>query len=222
MARREDRRRAIELRLRGKTYSEIKSRLGLSKSTLSVWLNRYPLTNRQLERIKAKRPKQIEKYRQTMAKKRTLRENLAYATASKQWLPLSDRELLLAGIFLYWGEGTKVSPGYLCISNSDPRVIKFAYAWMTKSLMINPQQIHVLLHLYSDMSIETETQYWSNLIDVPLVNFRKPYVKKSTRTGLTYKSFGHGTCNIYTLNSPLKRQIIQSINALSDHYGKIV
>lgn len=222
MARRLDKNKAIRLRLQGKSYSEIKTEISVSKSTLSIWLQPYPLTPNQVARIRNKRPQQIEKFRRTMATRREALQKRAYDDAQKFWLPLSPRELMLAGVFLYWGEGTKVSPGYLCISNCDPRVIKFAYKWMTGSLGIDKKSIHVLLHLYSDMSIEYETKYWSNLLKIPLENFRRPYIKQSTRAGLSYKSFGHGTCNIYTGSTAIKSRVMESINAISDHYSKVI
>lgn len=222
MARKEDRRKAIELRLRGKTYSEIKAELGLSKSTLSDWLHKMPLTAFQIARIKAKIPKRIERFRNTMLNRRLAREKVAYEEAKKFWLPLSKRELLLAGIFLYWGEGTKVSPSYFCISNCDPRVVKFALYWMTTCLGIEKDAVRILLHLYSDMNVKSEISYWSHILNLSAINFRRSYIKSSKLTGLTYKGFGHGTCNIYVSNKKIKDSVIQAINSISNYYTKIV
>ncbi len=222
MARREEREKAIELRIQGKSYSEIKTILGISKSTLSGWLQKYPLTGDQIARIKENRPRQIEKFRQTMTRKREIREKFAYDEAKKNWLPLSDRELQLAGIFLYWGEGTKVSSSYVCISNCDPKVVKFAIYWLVKGLNISPTSIRVLLHLYSDMIIEEEIKFWQEVTNLPLQNFRKPYIKNSTRAGLTYKSFGHGTCNVYTSDVTIKTRILKSIEAISDYHSSLI
>ncbi len=220
MARQEDRRKAIELRLKGFTYSEIRRELGLSKSTLSDWLINYPLTQEQLKKVKAKRGLQIEHYRESCAKRRRLIEEDVYNKQKKIWLPLTKRELFLAGLFLYWGEGTKVL-GAVNISNSDPRVIKFALYWFKKCLKIPADKIRVLVHLYHDMDIEKELDYWSKALELPRTNFVKPYIKASTRAGLTYKGFGHGTCNVTYLKTAVKREIMQGIKAISDYYGKI-
>ncbi|KKP80446.1 MAG: hypothetical protein UR81_C0028G0006, partial [Candidatus Levybacteria bacterium GW2011_GWB1_35_5] len=48
MARVIDRQRAIELRKQGKSYGQIKKQLGIAKSTLSDWLSKYPLSEKQL------------------------------------------------------------------------------------------------------------------------------------------------------------------------------
>ncbi|OGG06789.1 hypothetical protein A2872_00990 [Candidatus Gottesmanbacteria bacterium RIFCSPHIGHO2_01_FULL_42_12] len=221
MARHEDRRKAIELRLRGFTYSEIRKELDLSKSTLSGWLTNYHLTKDQLKRVDKKKELQIEHYRQSCARRRKLIDDEVYNTQKAIWTPLSNRELFLAGLFLYWGEGTKVGSHIINISNSDPRVIKFALFWLKKCIKIPLNKIRVLVHLYSDMDIGRELDYWSKTLGIPRTNFTKPYVKSSTRAGLTYKSFGHGTCNITYLNVQVKREIMQTISAISDFYANI-
>lgn len=222
MAKKEIHKKAIELRLEGKTYSEIKDLLGLSKSTLSDWLKKFPLTKSQINHVKSNIPKRIEKFRNTMARMRVQREQKAYDESKNFWLPLTKREKLLAGIFLYWGEGTKVSPSYLCISNCDPRVIKFTLNWMIDSLEIQKKDVRILLHLYNDMNIQKEINYWSKILGIPLENFRRPYIKTSKLSELTYRGFGHGTCNIYVSNKKIKDKVIRSINAISNHYAKIV
>lgn len=221
MARTEDRKKAIELRLEGKTFTEIKAKLDISKSTLSGWLKGYPLSPEHVKNIYSNRSLWIENYRNTMAKKRALKDKNSYDEQKKFWLPLTHREFLLAGLFLYLGEGTKHGSGYVCISNSNPKVIEFAKLWFTNSLKVPVSKIRVLIHLYSDMQVERELIYWGNILNLPRENFRNPYIKNSTRRGLSYKSYGHGTCNLIISDSKLKRKIMQSINAISDYYSHI-
>ena len=133
MARIEDRRKAIELRKSGKTYSEIRRGLDIPKSTLSNWLSKYPLTKEQLSSIKraTKRNKEIatEKCRFTKQKKREQRLAKVYSRQKKNLLPLSLKEIYLAGLFLYCGEGSKSLKRAVSLSNTDPRLIKFYLFW---------------------------------------------------------------------------------------------
>lgn len=223
MARIQDRQKAIILRQSGKTYGEIRSELGLSKSTLSGWLRNYTLTQDQLvilqESIDKRRYLAREKTSITKKIKRQNKLDLIYTKQKKEWLSLSKRELFLAGLFLYWGEGGKTERGILSISNTDPGVLKFSLLWMIRALNIPKNKIQVMLHLYSDMEIEEATNYWSIALNIPRSQFSKPYIKKSTREALSYKGHGHGTCMLRVFNTELKKKILMSIKVMSDYAG---
>lgn len=216
---------AIKLRFRGCTYSQIKRELNvyLAKSTLSDWLRNLPLSPEQLVLLSKNREHsrdvRIEKLRQTAKNKRLLKLTELFKKQEKKLLPLSGRELLVAGLFLYWGEGSK-HRGRVAISNTDPRVVQFALYWLNKSLKVPKQKISILLHLYSDMDVAKETEFWSKALIIPLEQFKPSYIKKSTREGLSYKGFGHGTCNLICLDSALADRIAMSIKAISEFYGE--
>lgn len=215
MARRLDRQKALRMRKQGKSYGQIKKELGVSKSTLSVWLRNYPLSN---ERIRALQhgDARIEKFRQTMREKVEKRLLLYYEQENKNWLPLSKRELFIAGLFLYWGEGNKANRNTVGVYNTDPTLIKFALRWFTECLEIPASKIRVRLHLYSDMNIEGTTAYWQHLLSLPRSSFGKPYIKKTTRAALDHKGFGHGTCGIVAYNTIVKEKILMAIKAITE------
>lgn len=212
----------IKLRLQGYTFGQIKRELGVAKSTLSGWLRNLPLNERQLELLAENRERAkdlaVERYIETRRRQKLARLKLVFNKQCDELLPLSEKELFLCGLFLYWGEGEK-RHGIISISNTDPRVIKFALYWMTNSLKILREKIRINLHLYKDMSIDEATNFWSNILDIPKVQFNKPYIKKTNREGLTYKSFGHGTCKLYAGSVLLSEKIAMSIKAISDQYG---
>lgn len=222
MARVKLRQQAIDLRKLGKTYSEIRRELGLPKSTLSDWLSKYPLTIDQLKllnkTIKNNKDLSREKYRTTMSFRRESRLKKTYETQKKSLLPLSKRELAIAGLFLYWGEGQKRMSGYIGISNTNPKIIKFSLYWITHSLTVPKEKIKIQLHLYNDMNVSEEIRYWKDELKVATSQFNNPYIKSSTREGLTYKSFGHGTCTLMVSNVLLKERIMMGIEAIADFY----
>lgn len=222
MARFKERRQAFQLRKQGKSYSQIKKELGLSKSTLSLWLRNYPLSKEQIDALRGKSPQRIEKYRQTMQRKREKRLSIFYKEEKKKWLPLSSKELFIAGLFLYWGEGNKVQRSTVSINNTDPSVIKFALYWMIKGLSVPRENITVFLHLYNDMDIEKEINYWSEELKMDKNRFTKPYIKKSRRTDLDQKGYGHGTCGIRVNKTEYKERILMAIKAIGEHYGEKV
>ncbi len=75
------------------------------------------------------------------------------------------------------------------------------------------------LQLYGDMDVMKEQRYWSTILDIPVASFRKPYIKKSTLSGLTYKSgHGHGTCDVIFENVPMKEYITMALKYLREYH----
>ena len=70
MARIKDKSKAIELRKKGMSYSQIKAELGISKSTLSGWLSDMPLSEKRIKELRDFSPMRIERCRNTKMKKR--------------------------------------------------------------------------------------------------------------------------------------------------------
>src|SRR4030042_6260480 len=211
-------RKALMLRKQKKSYSQIKSILGVSKSTLSEWLRAYPLTREEINNLRANNEIRMEKYRQTMKKKRDERFSSYVREEKQKYLPLSKRELLVAGLFLYWGEGNKVSRCTISVNNTDPKLVHFSLYWMLRALNIPLHKIRVYVHLYADMNVQAELKYWSKLLGVPLRYFVKPYIKTSKRSEIDQKGFDHGTCGVRAENTVIKERILAAIQVIEGHY----
>ena len=210
--------RAIELRKMGWSYPETKNELGVSKGSLSLWLRNYPLTPDQLSKYKNDREsRRVENYRNTCERTRQTKLDGYYDQERVRLLPLSKSEMYLAGLMLYWGEGLKANWSTVSFSNTNPKMIVFVKKWLTDCLGVSVDKLVVRLHLYSDMDSSTEHGYWSKLLEIPLTQFRKPYVKQSMRIGISEKGgFGHGTCDLTVHNAVLKKRIIMGIKVISD------
>ena len=210
--------RAIELRKMGWSYPEIKNELGVSKGSLSLWLRNYPLTPDQLSKYKNDREsRRVENYRNTCERTRQTKLDGYYDQERVRLLPLSKSEMYLAGLMLYWGEGLKANWSTVSFSNTNPKMIVFVKKWLTDCLGVSVDKLVVRLHLYSDMDSSTEHGYWGKLLEIPLRQFRKPYVKQSMRIGISEKGgFGHGTCDLTVHNAVLKKRIIMGIKVISD------
>jgi len=218
MARFADREKARSLRAEGKSYSEIQQELGIGKGTLSEWLKDMPLSPEQIRQLRDLSPRRIERFRETMRKKREVSLDIAYERAKKDIGELSSRDLFIAGLYLYWGEGMKVQRSTVGFANTDPAVIKAFLSWMML-MHISADRIYVRLHLYADMDVEKEKQYWSTVLQISTTSFRNPYIKKSTLSGLTYKNgHGHGTCNLIFENVAMKEYITMALKYLREQH----
>lgn len=212
MARIKDKSKAIELRKKGMSYSQIKAKLGIGKSTLSGWLADIPLSEKRIRELRDFSPMRIERCRNTKLKKREKRLDFVYQQVLKDIGKLSKRDLFLAGLFLYWGEGSKTSKYCTALTNTDPVMVRFFIKWVTTCFDIKKSDLDILLHLYQDMNIENATKFWSKELDIPLSQFKKPYIKESKLSGLTYKNgFGKGTCNVRISGRNLAEYVSQAL-----------
>ena len=221
MARLKDREKALILRKQEMSYSQIKKILKVSKSTLSIWLRNYPLSKQRIRELRDQNEQRIERFRQTMREKKEKRLKETYKIQKKLILPLNKRELFLAGLFLYWGEGSKYKLDRISISNTDPSIINFFIRWVNEGLGISKKKMRILLHLYSNMDIDKEMKWWSKILEIPLRQFTHPYIKKTSSERINHKGgFGHGTCNVEIYNVPMAEKILMGLKAISDKYNK--
>lgn len=217
-----DHEKAVALRKQEMSYSQIKNILNISKSTLSGWLKQYPLTKKRISELKDKNEARIEKFRETMRKKRNDRLTTIYQEQKNIIFPITKRELYLCGLFLYWGEGTKSHDAELRITNTDPSMIKFFIYWLEECLKVPKKEMTVYLHLYKDMNINNEISYWSTILNIPTKQFAKPYIKNNSSININHKgSFGHGTCNLKVGSARLSERILMSLKVITDKYGKM-
>ncbi len=212
---------ALELRKKGWSYSAIKSELGIAKSTASAWLNKYPLSHDQLDRLQFHNEHRIESFRATMAKKRQTALDNIYLGERINLLPLSKREEYIAGLMLYWGEGLKRGWGCVSFSNTNPTFIQFAMRWLVDCCGVPKEKLKVRFHYYTDMDVGMENAYWQSLLTLPLSQFRKPYIKDSLRAQINEKGgFGHGTCDLMVYDTSLKERILMGIKVIADNISR--
>ena len=221
MAKRKEKQRAIFLRKAGKSYSQIKQILKVSKSTLSRWLQDYPLPLWRIRELRDQNQVRIENYRETRREKREAVLKEIYVREKKKILPLSNRDMFIGGLLLYLGEGGKTKPYELSLSNTDPATIKIFIYWLTKILQVPRNKLKIKMHFYKDMNIDQKTKFWSRELRIPLSQFNKPYVKKTFYRSITYKrGFGHGTCNVIICDAGLTKRIFMGLQVIRDYFSK--
>ena len=216
MARLKDKQKAIDLRLSGKSYSQIKEVLDVNKSTLSNWLSKYPLSNEKIKELRDWSSKRIEHFRQTMAEKKKDKLEKAFSRAKKDISKLSSRDLFIGGLFLYWGEGSKRDKGGISFTNTNPFMIKFFIKWLEQA-GFKSDSLKVNLHLYSDMDQMEEIKFWSRELKISKDQFRRPYVKDKKSSEISYKNgFGHGTCSVVLEKQEMNDYVLSSLKYLEE------
>jgi hypothetical protein len=87
---------------------------------------------------------------------------------------LSQRDLLITGMALYWAEGSKKETGSgFSFINSDPIMIKSMYKWLIDIMHIKENELIINLAInISHKKREIEIlKFWLNLLDYKLEDF---------------------------------------------------
>ncbi len=208
--------KALEMRAKQMSYSQIKEKLGVSKSTLNYWLKDLPLSKDRIKELRDNSSQRIENFRNTMFQKQKVKLDIAYDKASKDIGKLSKREMFLAGFFLYWAEGGKTGKSAITLTNTNPNMLKFYIEWLGL-LGVKKDKLRMNLHLYSDMDVKREIDFWSKSLGVSKSQFWKPYIKQNLSSSITYKnSYGHGTCSVTYGNKPLFDYVSMGLKKIQD------
>ncbi|MFF4353195.1 hypothetical protein [Streptomyces sp. NPDC001530] len=171
--------RARELRLQGWTYDQIQVELGCSKSSISLWVRDLPKPERRDPTEQAKLAAR-KRWEHELAVRDKERKQTKEA-ATREIGTMTDRDLFVAGVALYWAEGAKDKPydrrETVNFVNSDPGVIQLYLAWLTL-LGVEPErlQYRVMIHITAD--IEGAKRYWADLVGVNVSVFQKTTIKK--------------------------------------------
>ncbi len=64
--------------------------------------------------------------------------------------------------------------------------------------------------------------YWSRELNINKIFFSKPYIKKSKKSDIDQKGFGHGTCGLRVYDTVMKENILMAIRAIGDSFGEKV
>lgn len=198
---------ACKLRKRGLSVKKIAKLLNISTSTASKWVRDIILTIEQLENLRQSSIKGAElgRLRSALLQKGKRLKIIEDSRIKGIELlsNLNERELLVTGLALYWGEGSK-KDRRIEFCNSDPRMIKFFIRWLQSCFGVKIEDLRGYLGI-NETHLKREDivkQYWSELTDIPLVQFRKTFFKK-TANKKVYENFNehYGTLSIRVAKS---------------------
>ncbi|HEY9437533.1 MAG TPA: hypothetical protein VIS29_02565 [Streptomyces sp.] len=171
--------KARELRQQGMTYDQIQVELGCSKSSISLWVRDLPKPEpryTEKERL-ARMNAGLASLRASQDQERLETKRIAQESMGE----LSDRELFIAGVTLYWAEGMK-DKSYsrresLLFINSDPNVIKVYLSWLDL-LGVAQERLHLRVSIHESANVKEAESFWSGLTGVPRADFMKATLKK--------------------------------------------
>jgi len=170
--------RARDLRAHGWTYAEICEELGVARSSVSLWVRDVAVDPTLLEGRRRARLNRNHgaRTRPPNALQRAKAAEIETCRAEgARWVgALSARDLLIAGIALYAGEGAK-RDGAIKFANSDPRMIDLFLRFLRHFFVIDESRMRLRLYLHEGLDIDAANRFWSDLTHIPLSQFHAPY-----------------------------------------------
>jgi hypothetical protein len=174
--------KARYLRLQGLDYEEIVAQLGVSKSSVSLWVRDLPRPPRVAPDECARRTSERMR-RYWTAERRVLAERRAAASAAAaaDIGSLTDREILIAGAVAYWCEGAKNKPhrraDRVTFANSDPELISFFLVFLDVA-GIPRSDLAFQLQIHETADVASAERFWLALTGARPEQFRKTSVKR--------------------------------------------
>ncbi len=201
----EEKRKAISLRQQGESIKDIAKKLHVAPSSISIWVRDVVLTIEQRQRLTRKgySVDAIERRRIVRIGRTKQRHQNLMDSAATMIESISQRELWLIGIALYWGEGGKTNHGAARISNSDPAVIKIMMRFFREICKVPDEKFTCHVHTFSHLNAEKAEKYWSTISGIPRSNFYKTYSKPSIASKNKKDSLPYGTFQIYVNDTKL-------------------
>ncbi len=218
------REQAVQLRLKDElSYSEIRRKLNVSKSTLSYWLRGLPFSEQRIRLLRRqgweKGEASRERFRLAMRKRREEKERQSYEQYLQNFARFPDSAFFLAGLTLYAAEGEKTTTSRIMLANTDVRLLRFFLSWFERYFSISQRQFKAQLHLYENMDIAKEKKFWEDALQFSPRQFMKSQVRIVRKSSFSYReSFRHGTCSLYYGSVEKKRQVMTAIQALFDQF----
>jgi hypothetical protein len=201
-----ERQQARLLRATGLPLAEIASRLGVSRSSVSVWVREVEFQPvPRVTRGRRREPNALQRRRQAEVD-RLLAEGRARIGR------LTEREFLVAGVALYAGEGSK-GDGRLRFANSDPRMILFYCCWLRRFFEIDESRLRVHLYLHEGLDLAATIAYWSALTAIPASQFGKPY-RAMADPSIRHAKHVHGCVTVSYSCSATHRSVMGLVHAL--------
>jgi transcriptional regulator with XRE-family HTH domain len=178
----EVRERARELRGQGLDYEEIAAALGVSKSSVSLWVRDLPRPTRlSYEECRKRAAEGARRYWEAERPVRAAARAATRDAAASQIGPLTEREVLIAGAIAYWCEGGKSKPysrsDRVVFINSDPALIRFFLRFLDVAGAPRAS-LRFRVYIHEKADVEAAQSFWQDVTGATAGQFATPTLKR--------------------------------------------
>lgn len=133
----------------------------------------------------------------------------------KEKFSVDERELLVAAVMLYYGEGAKTNKT-VDLANADPKVLKVFLNFMRNICGVDEKRLRFYLYCFSNQDSGKLIKFWCKYLHVDKRNFTKPYVRSADSSLL--RTMPYGVLHIRYSDSRLLKLILNLIEELTNKY----
>lgn len=174
--------RARELRAQGLDYEEIAGALGVSKSSVSLWVRDMPRPERlSYEECRKRSAEGARLYWEVERPAREAEREAVRGAAAGQIGVLSKREVLIAGAIAYWCEGSKSKPyrrqERVVFINSDPGLIKFFLRFLEEAGVASAQ-LRFRVNIHETADVAGAERFWQGVTGAEPAGFHRTTLKR--------------------------------------------
>jgi hypothetical protein len=224
---------ALALRLKGKSYNEIHSELGIPKATLSGWLKDVILSDRAQARLRSRVHQGVlnglVKRNKLQTKEAEKRSCLIRTTAKHEIEKLSLENLKLIGTALYWAEGYKRAKfrngkertwHAISFVNADPDMVALFVCFLRKVMDVPEKSIRLSMRLYPNINEAEAQRFWIKSTGLGKENFCKTtnLVSGSSKGIRPYNRLPWGTLQIEVCNTPQFHRLMGWIEGMKAQF----
>lgn len=171
--------RARALRRDGWTYDRIQLELGVSKGSISLWVRDLPKPERR-PRTRAEASALARKGWEATLRRREEERRGTKEEARHEIGALSDRELFLTGVALYWSEGAKDKPyarrENVTFVNSDPHMIDIFLAWLDL-VGVRRERLRFAVYIHESADVAAAETFWADRVGIEVDQLQKTTLK---------------------------------------------
>ena len=207
-----DRENARDMRVGGASVGEIARRLGVSKSSVSVWVRDVRMTQGQMDVLNKNRGAFHLMASKAMSEKCAnlrmgFREDGRRRALLKDWLHV-------AGCMLYWGEGSKTRNAVrLC--NGDMQLMGLFVRFLRESLAVRDDEISVNIVCYDNngLKVEDVQRRWLGVLNLSEKCIRQVRVNPDKRrtSGKKIGKLPYGVAEVVVCRTDLAQHISGAI-----------
>ena len=209
-------------RLRGEqglAIKEIARLVGVSVSSVSLWVRDVPLTAEQEAALNARNPVRNGQRLGTENNSRRCRELRVAAQEDGRGRARAGDPDYIAGCMLYWAEGSKRRNG-VTFTNADPDVVDVFLRFLRTSYGVTDDRVSLSVNcfLQNGLTVDAIQDWWLDRLQLSAYCLRTPAINRVSSASKRLKGhiLPYGTARL-TVHSTF---IVQSIyGAIQEHAG---